>query len=120
MTRTRLKSANGIRYSAISCRPAVQRRTPFRSTKALHDGAGLGDVAPLHGHAQRGDAGAPAPVAHEDVVALLGAHPKGTDFSKLTDEMPAEIEWKLNHRPRKSLGYRTPLEYCKRFFNFDF
>ena len=36
--------------------------------------------------------------------------PKDTDFSELTDEMLAEIEWKLNHRPRKSLGYRTPLE----------
>ncbi len=46
--------------------------------------------------------------------------PKGTDFSKLTVEMLAEIEWKLNHRPRKSLGYRTPLEYCKQLFNFDF
>ena len=45
---------------------------------------------------------------------------KGTDFSELTDEMLAEIEWKLNHRPRKSLGYRTPLEYCKELFNFDF
>ena len=46
--------------------------------------------------------------------------PKGTDFSELTDEMLAEIEWKLNHRPRKSLGYRTPLEYCKQLYNFDF
>ena len=46
--------------------------------------------------------------------------PKGTDFSELTDEMLAEIEWKLNHRPRKSLGYRTPLECCKQLFNFDF
>ena len=46
--------------------------------------------------------------------------PKGTDFSELTDEMLVEIEWKLNHRPRKSLGYRTPLEYCKQLFNFDF
>ena len=46
--------------------------------------------------------------------------PKGTDFSELTDEMLAEIEWKLNHRARKSLGYRTPLEYCKQLFNFDF
>ena len=46
--------------------------------------------------------------------------PKATDFSELTDEMLAEIEWKLNHRPRKSLGYRTPLEYCKQLFNFDF
>jgi Transposase and inactivated derivatives, IS30 family len=34
--------------------------------------------------------------------------PKGADFSKLTNEMFAEIEWKLNHRPRKSLVYRRP------------
>ena len=46
--------------------------------------------------------------------------PKGTDLSELTDKILAEIEWKLNHRPRKSLGYRTPLEYCKQLFNFDF
>ena len=36
------------------------------------------------------------------------------------DKMLAEIGWKLNHRPRKSLGYRTPLEYCKQLFNFVF
>ena len=36
------------------------------------------------------------------------------------DEMLAEIEWRLNHRHRKSLGYRTPLEYSKQLFNFDF
>ena len=42
------------------------------------------------------------------------------NYLKCTDEMLAEIEWKLNHRPRKSLGYRTPLEYCKQSFNFDF
>ena len=54
-------------------------------------------------------------------VIIYGQYiPKGTDFSELTDEMLAEIEWKLNHRPRKSLGYRTPLEYCKQLFNFDF
>ena len=31
-----------------------------------------------------------------------------------------EIEWKLNYRPRKSLSYRTLLEYYKQFINFDF
>lgn len=46
--------------------------------------------------------------------------PKGADFSELTDEMIAEIEWKLNNRPRKSLGYLTPIEYCKLIFNFEF
>ena len=59
--------------------------------------------------------------ANENTNGPIRQHiPKGTDFSKLTDEMLAEIEWKLNHRPRKSLGYRTPLEYCKQLFNFDF
>ena len=46
--------------------------------------------------------------------------PKGPDFSELTAGMLAEIEWKQNHWPRKSLGYRTPLEYCKQLFIFDF
>ena len=46
--------------------------------------------------------------------------PKGTDFEDLTDEYIAEVEWKLNHRPRKSLGYLTPLEYFKKNYNFDF
>ncbi len=59
--------------------------------------------------------------ANENTNGLIRQYiPKGTDFSELTDEMLAEIEWKLNHRPRKSLGYRTPLEYCKQLFNFDF
>ena len=40
--------------------------------------------------------------------------PKGTDFNELSDEFIAEVEWKLNNRPRKSLGYLTPLEYCKK------
>ena len=59
--------------------------------------------------------------ANENTNGLIRQNiPKGTDFSELTDEMLAEIEWKLNHRPRKSPGYRTPLEYCKQLFNFDF
>ena len=63
-------------------------------------------------------------VTREDTIDIDGGwhrrSTKGTDFSELTDEMLAEIEWKLNHRPRKSLGYRTPLEYCKQLFNFNF
>ncbi len=39
---------------------------------------------------------------------------------KYSEEHIAEIEWKLNHRPRKSLGYLTPLEYFKKLYNFDF
>jgi len=59
------------------------------------------------------------PMSLMEIGEVIGVS-TGSDFSKLTDEMLAEIEWKLNHRPRKSLGYRTPLEYCKQLFNFDF
>ena len=39
--------------------------------------------------------------ANENTNGLIRQYiPKGTDFSELTDEMLAEIEWKLNHRPR--------------------
>ena len=36
--------------------------------------------------------------------------PKGTDFSKITPEQIARIEYLINSRPRKCLGYKTPLE----------
>lgn len=35
---------------------------------------------------------------------------KGTDFTKLTYEQVFEVEKKLNNRPRKTLGFRTPSE----------
>ena len=36
--------------------------------------------------------------------------PKGTDFAKITDEQIATVENLLNNRPRKCLGFRTPIE----------
>jgi len=36
--------------------------------------------------------------------------PKGSDISKYSDKKLQEIEAKLNNRPRKCLGYKTPLE----------
>ena len=36
--------------------------------------------------------------------------PKGTDFRKITPEQIARVEHLLNNRPRKCLGYKTPLE----------
>jgi transposase, IS30 family len=36
--------------------------------------------------------------------------PKGTDFATITDDAIAQVEWALNNRPRKRLGWRTPLE----------
>ena len=36
--------------------------------------------------------------------------PKGTDLSLVTQRQLTEIEFKLNNRPRKVLGFKTPLE----------
>ncbi len=36
--------------------------------------------------------------------------PKKTDFAMITDKQIKEVEDKLNNRPRKTLGYRTPNE----------
>ena len=40
--------------------------------------------------------------------------PKKTDFATVSDETVRFIEQKLNNRPRKRLGYRTPLEVFNR------
>ena len=46
---------------------------------------------------------------NEDTNGLLRQYfPKGYDFTKVTDEELAEAVRKINHRPRKCLGYRTP------------
>jgi transposase, IS30 family len=36
--------------------------------------------------------------------------PKGTDFALIVEEDIQAVEWALNNRPRKRLGWRTPLE----------
>ena len=36
--------------------------------------------------------------------------PKGTNFRKVTEEQVQAVEDRINHRPRKILGYRTPAE----------
>jgi len=36
--------------------------------------------------------------------------PKGTNFHHITEEQLKDIQHKLNNRPRKILGYKTPLE----------
>lgn len=36
--------------------------------------------------------------------------PKGTDFSLVSEEAVARVEYALNTRPRKRLGWKTPLE----------
>jgi IS30 family transposase len=36
--------------------------------------------------------------------------PKGTDFSKVSDQELKDVEWELNNRPRKRLNYKKPIE----------
>jgi len=48
---------------------------------------------------------------NENTNGLLRRYfPKGSDFRNVTEEMLASVVKKLNHRPRKCLGYRTPHE----------
>lgn len=45
--------------------------------------------------------------------------PKGTDFTILTHEEVAEVERKLNDRPREVLKYKTPAEVFSRLNGFS-
>lgn len=48
---------------------------------------------------------------NENTNGLLRQYfPKKTEFAKLTNEQIRAVEEKLNNRPRKTLGYKTPLE----------
>jgi IS30 family transposase len=47
----------------------------------------------------------------ENTIGLLRQFiPKGTDLSKLTEQDIEELEFTINSRPRKSLGFKTPYE----------
>jgi IS30 family transposase len=49
--------------------------------------------------------------ANENANGLIRRfYPKGTDFSKVSDEELAAVVYWINNRPRKCLGYRTPIE----------
>jgi transposase, IS30 family len=49
--------------------------------------------------------------ANENANGLLRQYfPKGIDFKRVTHREVARVEKLLNERPRKRLGYRTPLE----------
>ncbi len=48
---------------------------------------------------------------NEHVNGLVREYfPKGADFRQVTAEQVREVGDRLNHRPRKVLGYRTPFE----------
>jgi transposase, IS30 family len=54
--------------------------------------------------------------AVEQVNMLIRRYvPKGADLSKLTEEQVQTIEKKLNNRPRKCLGYKTPQELLNNY-----
>jgi IS30 family transposase len=49
--------------------------------------------------------------ANENANGLLREYfPKGTDFGMISDEEIAVVELRINSRPRKRLGWKTPLE----------
>jgi len=49
--------------------------------------------------------------ANENLNGLLRRFfPKGTDWSKLTEEEILKVEWLINNRPRKRLNWKTPVE----------
>jgi len=49
--------------------------------------------------------------ANENANGLLRQYfPKGTDFKRVSNREVARVEKLMNERPRKRLGYRTPLE----------
>lgn len=52
----------------------------------------------------------------ENMNGLLREYfPKRMDFSTVTDSYLREVERKLNTRPRKSLGYKTPLQIIQSY-----
>jgi IS30 family transposase len=58
---------------------------------------------------------------NENTNGLLRQYlPKGSDLSVYTQEQLDEIAWSLNTRPRKSLGFRTPVEvYSELLMNME-
>ncbi|HDA8996624.1 TPA: IS30 family transposase, partial [Staphylococcus aureus] len=44
---------------------------------------------------------------------------KELDFNLVTDDHIISVAQKINHHPRKSLGYRTPLEVFMSFIEDD-
>ena len=50
------------------------------------------------------------PTVEDTNVLIRELFPKGTDFSRVTDEEVQEVFEKINDRPRKVLGFRTANE----------
>ena len=96
---------------AFACVPKKMRKTltvdngkEFSGFKKFEKKSGLAIyLADPYAAWQRG--------ASENTNGLLRPYfPKGSNFKKVTEENVAEAVRKLNNRPRKCLGYRTPHE----------
>lgn len=49
---------------------------------------------------------------NENINGLVRQYfPKGTNFDEISQDQIAMVEERLNNRPRKNLGYKTPIEY---------
>ncbi|MGL4512595.1 MAG: IS30 family transposase, partial [Lacipirellulaceae bacterium] len=58
---------------------------------------------------------------NENTNGLLRQYfPKGTDFTKVSHHDVRQAAQELNQRPRKRLGYRTPLEALRRHYPVAF
>lgn len=54
--------------------------------------------------------------SNEQINGLIRRYlPKGTDFSKIDKDQIKRIERLINNRPRKCLGFKTPLEAARSF-----
>ncbi len=52
---------------------------------------------------------------HSNGILRRSGLDKELDFNLVTDDHIISVAQKINHRPRKSLGYRTPLEVFMSF-----
>lgn len=53
---------------------------------------------------------------NEQINGLVRRYlPKGADLSKISDEEIDQIQWSINSRPRKCLGFKTPIEVASEF-----
>jgi len=101
-----------VRHDAVMPLPrqtmTVDNGQEFRGHEALGKELGLQVYfAPPHQPWQRG--------LNEQVNGLIRQFlPKRTDLQSVTQERIEEIERLLNHRPRKTLRYQTPLEVLRK------
>ena len=104
----RSKDANAVMVASLSGQP-LGSVTPdpgkeFAAHAEVTTSLGVEFCfAPPHHPWQRG--------TNENTNGLLREHfPKGTGFEDVGDEEVASVYDRLNRRPRKILGYRTPYE----------